>query len=54
MLDKRLISILWFVAAGLAFLAVAIQVSTGQTPRWAFAAAGAFCLAMGLGTRSRS
>ncbi len=53
-MDKRLIPILWFVAAGLAFLAVAIQVSTGQTPRWFLAAGGAFCLAMGVGARSRS
>jgi hypothetical protein len=51
--DKRVVAILWFVAAGLAFLAVGIQVSTSQPPRWALAAGGVFCLAMGIGARSR-
>ena len=45
---KRLTAILWFTAAGLAFLAVAISVIGEGKPRLASAAGGLFCLVMGI------
>lgn len=50
---KRTVAILWFVAAALAVISVAIQLIQGDPPRWGVAAAGAFCLAMGIGAWSR-
>jgi len=46
--QKRLTAILWFAAAGLAFLAVAISVIGEGKPRIAPAAGGLFCLIMGI------
>ena len=45
---KRLSAILWFVAAGLAFLAVGIRFASDREANWPVAAGGAFCLVMGI------
>ena len=47
------IAVLWFVAAGLAAVAVVIGVVKGTTPNWSVAAAGLFCLVMGIGALGR-
>jgi len=47
---KRLAAILWFTAAALAFIAVAISVIGEGKPRLTAAAGGLFCLAMGIMT----
>jgi 4-amino-4-deoxy-L-arabinose transferase-like glycosyltransferase len=50
---KRLPAILWFVAAGLAFVAFAISVARNRDPEWTVAAAALFCVAMGVTAWSR-
>lgn len=50
---NRLVAILWFVAAGLAFLAVGIGLAADRDPKWSVAAGGLFCLVMGIATWSR-
>jgi hypothetical protein len=51
---KRLAAILWFVAAGLAFLAVGIRFMVDGELNWAVGAGGLFCLVMGIAALSRS
>lgn len=50
---KRLAAILWFLAAGLAFLAVGIRLAADRDPKWSVAAGGLFCLVMGIATWPR-
>lgn len=45
---KRLVAVLWFVAAGLAFVAVAISFVSDPKPNLSAAAGGLFCLIMGV------
>lgn len=45
---KRLMPILWFVAAGLAFVAAAISFLDGRDPNLSAIAGGLFCLVMGI------
>ena len=45
---KRLVAVLWFVAAGLAFVAVAISFMGDGKPNFSAAAGGLFCLIMGV------
>ena len=49
----RLIAVLWFVAAGLAFVAVGIGFFGGREPNWGAAAGGLFCLVMGIASLAR-
>jgi hypothetical protein len=51
---KRFTAILWFVAGGLAFLAVGIRFTGNADPNWAVAAGGLFCVVMGISAWSRS
>jgi hypothetical protein len=46
----RLVATLWFVAAGLAFIAVGIPFLSDREPNWGVAAGGLFCLIMGITT----
>lgn len=45
---KRLAAILWFVAAGLAFVALALSLGRGREPNLTAAGGGLFCLVMGI------
>ena len=49
----RLAGTLWFVAALLAWIAVAIRYLRGGELDWKIAAAGLFCAAMGWGALTR-
>lgn len=49
----RLVAILWFVAAALAFVAVAIPLTDHRPPNWGVLAGGSFCLVMGVASLSR-
>jgi len=51
---SRLTAILWFVAAGLAILAVGIRFAADRHMNWPLAAGGLFCLVMGIASLSRS
>ena len=51
---KPFTAILWFVAGGLALLAVGIRFTGDTGPNWAVAAGGLFCLVMGVSAWSRS
>ena len=50
---KRLVATLWFVAAGLAFIAGGIPFLNDQKPNWGVAGGGLFCLIMGIAAWSR-
>jgi hypothetical protein len=50
----RLASVLWFIAAGLAWTAVAIRYYRRDELSWPWAAAGLFCIAMGASAWARS
>jgi len=50
---SRTVAILWFVAAGLAFIAVAIPLIGDRKPNWGVLAGGVFCLVMGIASLSR-
>lgn len=50
---NRLAAIRWFVAAGLAILAVGIRFTGDTDPNWSVAAGGLFCLVMGISAWSR-
>jgi hypothetical protein len=43
----RLPAVLWFVAGALALIAAAIPALKDETPNWAVAAPGLFCVVMG-------
>jgi len=49
----RLVAVLWFVAAALAFIAAVIPALGDGTPNWGVAVPGLFCLIMGITTWSR-
>ena len=49
----RLTSVLWFVAAVLALTAAGIRYYRHEEISWAWVAAGAFCLVMGLSAWKR-
>lgn len=49
----KLGAILWFVAAGLAFVAVGIPFFRDREPNWGVTAAGLFCLVMGIASLPR-
>lgn len=44
----RVVAVLWFLAAGLAFVAVAIPFVRDREPNLTAAAGGLFCLIMGI------
>jgi hypothetical protein len=44
----RLIAVLWFVAAALAFIAAIIPALGDGSPNWGVAVPGLFCLFMGV------
>ena len=50
---SRLVAILWFVAAGLAFVAVGIPYVGSREVNWGVAAGGLFCLVMGIASLGR-
>ena len=50
----KLVTILWFVAALLAFIAVSIRYLKDREVNGAVAAAGAFCLVMGFTSLARN
>jgi hypothetical protein len=49
----RLVAVLWFVAAALAFIAAGIPALKDGAPNWGVAAPGAFCLVMGIAALRR-
>jgi uncharacterized membrane protein YhhN len=51
---KRAVLILWFVAALLAFIAVAIRFGRDREMNWPVAGGGLFCLVMGLNALARN
>lgn len=50
--SRRLATILWFVAAGLAFTAVGIRFFADREMNWPLAAGGLFCLVIGISALS--
>ena len=47
-MGNRLTVVLWFIAAGLAFVAAAISFAGDGKPKLGVAAGGLFCLTMGI------
>jgi hypothetical protein len=52
-LQSRLVTILWFVAAALAFLAAGLRLSSGAPPGIGVIAGGSFCLIMGIASAAK-
>lgn len=52
--SKRMVAVLWFVAAALSYIAVAIRLSDDGEMNWPIAASGTFCLIMGISAIARS
>ena len=52
--NSRVVAGLWLVAGILAWTAVAIGASRGRGVNWSIAAAGLFCVAMGIGAWART
>jgi len=50
----QLVAILWFVAAALAFVAVAIRYSHDRGLNWGVLVGGLFCLVMGIVSLARN
>lgn len=51
---KRLIAVLWFVAGGLAVVAVCIRYFSDRELSWSVLLGGLFCLTMGVATLRRN
>ena len=49
----RLVAVLWFVAAGLAFVAAGITFFRNRPPNWGALAGGLFSLVMGIASLAR-
>lgn len=52
--SRGLATTLWFVAAGLAFIAVGIRFFADRGINWPLAAGGLFCLVIGISAWSRT
>ena len=53
-IPKRRLAVLWFIAAALSFIAVAIRFSDDGEMNWPIVASGTFCLIMGIAALARS
>ena len=51
---KRVVAVLWFIAAALSFIAVGIRFLDDNEMNWPVAAGGLFCLIMGITAMARS
>ena len=50
---SRLVAVLWFVAAVLAFVAFGIRMAADGERNWSVGVGGLFCLVMGIAALSR-